>query len=127
MRRLTGLALALAFIGTILAGAGLTRPESQTGPDPDRGIFTIISPELIHLADGTHIFTCAYGEVTESTASDYVNSPLWNSLEAVANNQVYWVDDDFWMVAIGYIAANKVVDDLFTYLVDEEPGEAIPL
>lgn len=116
-----------SFIGTILKDADLTRPESQTGPDPERGIFTVISPELIHLADGTHIFTCAYGEVTDSTASEYVNSPLWGTLEAVANDQVYWVDDDFWMVAIGYLAANKVVDDLFTYLVDGTPGEAIPL
>lgn len=116
-----------SFIGTILKDADLTRPESQTGPDPDRGIFKIISPELIHLGDGTHIFTCAYGEVQDSTASEYVNSPLWGALEAVQNDQVYWVDDDFWMVAIGYLAANKVVDDLFTYLVDGEDGEAIPL
>ena len=116
-----------SFIGTILANADVTRPESQTGPDPDRGIFTIISPELIHMADGTHIFACAYGEVTESTASDYVESPLWGSLEAVQSDQVYWVDDDFWMVAVGYLAANKVVDNLFTYLVDGEPGEVIPL
>ena len=79
------------------------------------------------MADGTHIFACAYGEVTESTASDYVESPLWGSLESVQSDQVYWVDDDFWMVAVGYLAANKVVDNLFTYLVDGEPGEVIPL
>lgn len=116
-----------SFVGTILAGAGLTRPESQTGPDPDRGIFKIISQEQIHLADGTHIFTCAYGAVEDSTAGDFVKSPLWDSLEAVQNDKVYWVDDDFWMVAVGYRAANQVVDDLFTYLVDGEPGVAIPL
>ena len=116
-----------SFVGTILAGADLTRPESQTGADPDRGIFKIISQEQIHLADGTHIFTCAYGAVEDSTASGFVNSPLWDTLEAVQNDKVYGGDDDFWMVAIGFIAANRVVDDLFTYLVDGEPGEAIPL
>lgn len=116
-----------SFIGTILKDADLPRPESQTGPDPDRGIFTIISPELINLAEGTHIFTCAYGDIADSSASEYINNPLWDSLTPVQNEKVYWVDDDFWMVAIGFLAANKVVDDLFTYLVDGEPGEAIPL
>ena len=116
-----------SFVGTVLEGAGLTRPESQTGADPERGIFKIISQEQIHLADGTHIFTCAYGAIEDSVASDFVESPLWSTLEAVQNDKVYWVDDDFWMVAIGYLAADKVIDDLFTYLVDGEPGVDIPL
>lgn len=116
-----------SFVGTILADADLTRPESQTGPDPDRGIFRIISQEQIQLAEGTHMFTCSYGDVGDTQAAEYVNSPLWESLTPVQNDTVYWVDDDFWMVAIGYLAANKVVDDLFTYLVDGEPGESIPL
>lgn len=115
-----------SFIGTILAAADLPRPESQISPDPEE-IHTRISQEQISLADGSHIFTCSYGDVADSQASDYVNSGLWSSLEAVQSDRVYWVDDDYWMVAIGYLAANKVVDDLFTYLVDGEPGEAIPL
>lgn len=116
-----------SFIGTILKDAELTRPESQTGPDPEVGIFSRVSLEQIREADGTHIFTCAYGDVQASMAADYVGSPLWQSLEAVQSDHVYWVDDDFWMVAIGYLAADKVVDDLFTYLVDGEPGVAIPV
>lgn len=116
-----------SFVGTILNGAGLNRPESQTGPDPDRGIFTVISMEQVNLADGTHIFTCTYGDPAETTAPDFTSSSLWQSLEAVQNNKVYWVNDDFWMVAVGYLAADKVVDDLFTYLVDGQPGESIPL
>lgn len=116
-----------SFVGTILTAAGLKRPESQTGPGPERDIFTVISPEQIQLADGTHIFTCAYGDVSETSAAEIVNSPLWGTLEAVRNDKVYWVDDEFWMVAVGFLAANKVVDDLFTYLVDGEPGVAIPV
>lgn len=117
-----------SFIGTILSAAGLNLPENQRGPDPSTGsIFTQISLEQIHLADGTHIFTCAYGDVKSTQAADYVNSTLWQSLKAVQDGHVYWVDDDFWMVAIGFIAANRVVDDLFTYLVNGDPGEAIPL
>jgi iron complex transport system substrate-binding protein len=117
-----------SFIGTILTAAELSLPETQQGPDPETGsIFTQISLEQIHLADGTHIFTCAYGDPKDTQAVEYANSTLWQSLQAVQDNQVYWVDDDFWMVAIGYLAANRVVDDLFTYLVDGAPGSDIPV
>ncbi len=116
-----------SFVGTILSAAGLKRPESQTGPGPERDIFTVISPEQIQLADGTHIFTCAYGDIADTSAAEIVNSPLWGTLEAVRNDKVYWVEDEFWMVAVGILAANKIVDDLFTYLVDGEPGVAIPV
>ncbi len=117
-----------SFIGTILTAADLTLPESQQGPDPETGsIFTQISLEQIHLADGTHIFTCAYGDPKDTQAAEFASSTLWQSLQAVQDDRVYWVDDDFWMVAIGYLAANRVVDDLFTYLVDGEPGTGIPV
>ena len=116
-----------SFIGTILKAADLKRPESQTGADPETGIFSRVSLEQIFLADGTHIFTCSYGDVKSTQAADYVNSALWQSLEAVQEERVYWVDDDFWMVAIGFLAANRVVDDLFSYLVEGEPAAGIPL
>lgn len=116
-----------SFIGTILAGADLKRPESQTGASPEGGIFTKISLEQAAMADGTHIFTCSYGDVKDTQAAGFLESPLWQSLDAVQNDRVYWVDDDFWMVAIGYLAADKVIDDLFTYLVDGDAGTPIPL
>lgn len=115
-----------SFIGTILKAADLTRPESQIATEPDT-VFTEISLEQVNLANGTHIFTCAYGEVKDSQAGDIVKTSAWESLDAVQNGQLYWVDDDFWMVAIGYLAADKVIDDLFAYLVDGDPGLDIPV
>lgn len=114
------------YIGVILDALALPRPDAQIAKEGE-DFSEEISQEQIQLAAGTHIFTCAWGELDASPAADFVGSGLWGSLEAVQNEKVYWVDDDYWMVGIGYIAANRVVDDLVKYLVDGEPGEPIPV
>lgn len=114
------------YIGVILDALDLPRPESQIAKEGEEFSATI-SPEQLQLADGTHIFACAYGDVSASPAAEFVNSGLWNTLQAVQDDHVYWVNDDYWMVGIGYIAANLVLDDLFTYLVDDNIGTPIPL
>lgn len=114
-----------SFVGTILEDLGIPRPESQDkGTEDER--FAEISREQIREADGTHIFACAYGEPSESQLGEFMNDPLWQTLEAVRNGKVYWVDDDYWMVGIGYIAANLVIDDLFAYLVEGVPATPVP-
>lgn len=114
-----------SFVGTILQDLELPRPETQDkGTEDER--FTEISRERIREADGTHIFACAYGEPSESQLGEFMSDPLWQTLEAVKNGKVYWVDDDYWMVGIGYIAANLVIDDLFAYLVEGAPATPIP-
>jgi iron complex transport system substrate-binding protein len=114
-----------SFVGTILQDLELPRPETQDkGTEDER--FTEISRERIREADGTHIFACAYGEPSESQLGEFLSDPLWQTLEAVRNGKVYWVDDDYWMVGIGYIAANLVIDDLFAYLVEGAPATPVP-
>jgi iron complex transport system substrate-binding protein len=114
-----------SFIGIVLEDLDLPRPEAQDKGVPEER-FTEISRERVNEVDGTHIFACAYGEPSESQLAEYMSDPLWQTLEAVQNDKVYWVDDDYWMVAIGYIAANLVIDDLFAYLVDGAPGTPVP-
>jgi len=114
-----------SYIGTILDELELPRPESQQGTDI-LAFSEEISAEQINLADGSHIFACAWGALDDTPVDAFTTNPLWQTLEAVKNDQVYWVNDDYWMVGIGYIAANLVVDDLTTYLVDGEPPVAIP-
>ena len=114
------------YIGVILNALDLPRPEAQIAKE-GKEFSETISAEQIQLANGTHLFACAWGELEASPAAEFVDSGLWGSLDAVQNDAVYWVDDDYWMVGIGYIAANMVVDELFTYLVDGEPGVAIPV
>lgn len=114
-----------SYIGTILDELELPRPESQQGTDI-LAFSEEISAEQINLADGSHIFACAWGTLDDTPVDAFTTNPLWQTLEAVKNDKVYWVDDDYWMVGIGYIAANLVVDDLTTYLIDGEPPVAIP-
>lgn len=115
-----------SFIGIVLEDLDLPRPESQDKGDPMER-FTEISRERVNEVDGSVIFACAYGDPSESELAAYLDDPLWQTLDAVQNDRVYWVDDDYWMVAIGYIAANLVIDDLFAYLVDDAPATPVPV
>jgi iron complex transport system substrate-binding protein len=114
-----------SFIGIVLEDLDLPRPEAQDKGEPEER-FTEISRERIREVDGTVIFACAYGEPSESQLAEYMSDPLWQTLDAVKNGKVYWVDDDYWMVGIGYIAANLVIDDLFAYLVEGAPATPVP-
>jgi ABC-type Fe3+-hydroxamate transport system substrate-binding protein len=42
----------------------------------------------------------------------------------VRNNRVYFVPDEYWMTAIGYLAAGLILDDVTAYLIE---GKAAPL
>ncbi|MBW4642405.1 MAG: iron-siderophore ABC transporter substrate-binding protein [Goleter apudmare HA4340-LM2] len=46
----------------------------------------------------------------------YLNNPIWSQLKAVQNKQVYEVETSNWF-GLGPLGANKILDDLFKYLV----------
>lgn len=103
-----------SYIGTILADAGLPRPPSQ---DVDEFVLEV-SQELISEMDGDVIFVTTYGPPDQTQLEKFRDHPLWKQLEAVQQEKVYVVPDEYWMVGIGIIAANRVIDDLFEYLVE---------
>jgi iron complex transport system substrate-binding protein len=49
--------------------------------------------------------------------SDYLQNPIWSHMKAVQNQQVYEVDQGNWFSG-GPLGVNKILDDLFKYLVD---------
>jgi iron complex transport system substrate-binding protein len=104
-----------SFIGTILDDIGLRRPEAQDVED-----FALeVSEEQVDLMDGDVIFHTHYGPVDETTAPAILDSPLWQSLDAVGAGEVHAVDDDHWMLGIGVGAAELVLDDLEATLLGE--------
>ncbi|HWV23156.1 MAG TPA: iron-siderophore ABC transporter substrate-binding protein [Thermomicrobiales bacterium] len=115
-----------SFIGTILDDLEMPRAESQDSEDPVNWSEEI-SEEQIRLCDGTHIFACAWGATGDTPLEAYDANPLWHSLDAVKNDRLYWVDDEYWMVGIGYIAANKVMDDLEAFLIDGVAPTPVPV
>jgi iron complex transport system substrate-binding protein len=54
----------------------------------------------------------------EKPASFYFQHPIFSQLKAVKNNRAYVVDREIWG-AQGILGANKLLDDLFKYLVDK--------
>lgn len=104
-----------SYIGRILQDAGFQRPAAQQRTDE---VWTELNKELLGDADGSVIFYGVYGQDDETPLADFESDPLWDTLSAVQNGQVYRVPDEYWYVALGYGAANKVIDDLETYLLD---------
>lgn len=97
-----------SFIGTVLADVGLPRPASQ---DVD-AFAAKIGPEQVEMAAADVIFTTFYGSADKTTKSLITTSPLWPQLEAVKTGRAFEVDDDHWMLGIGILAANLVLDDI---------------
>jgi iron complex transport system substrate-binding protein len=119
-----------SFVGTILADAGLPRPESQNLSAEEakkiagNEIQMSISKELLSKADGDVIFIWT-GEndpkINEELQTKIIalqKEPLWQNLKAVKNGRVYQVPS-YW-IGSGAIAANLVLDDLFKYLINEK-------
>ena len=112
------------FIGTVLEDAGLSRPPSQDldleatktlGSSP---IQYSISREAFDKADADAVFVIVgnWDSKIKDVLSSLKADPLWSTLKAVRQNQVYEVGD-YW-IGSGPIAANAVVDDLFKYFVE---------
>lgn len=115
-----------SYIGTILEDLSLARPESQDYGDAETRHDTI-SRERIRDVDASVIFVTVYGDSSETELDGYVSDPLWQQLTGVQNNRVYYVNDETWMIAIGYQAANLVLDDIEAFLLEDAPATPVPV
>lgn len=113
-----------SFIGTVLIDLTLARPESQNRDDER---FEAISMERIKDVDASVIFITSYGDPSKTELAQYIDDPLWQDLNAVQNGQIYWVNDETWMVAIGYLAAGMVLDDIEGFLLNGVPATPVPV
>lgn len=125
-----------SFLGSIIAEAGLPRPASQDLNDTElqdqhnSSTFYNISDERIDLADGDVIFIWATGYTPEIAADaearlvDLRDDPLWGSLDAVQQEQVFEVGG-YW-IGSSFIAAHAMLDDLFVYVAEVDPQEVAP-
>lgn len=102
-----------SFIGTILEDAGLPRPANQQIND----LAAEISPEKIDEADADWIFTGVYGDPRATSQDKAEDNALWKKLGAVKKGQAKDVPDETWYLGLGVTAADKVLDDLRTYLI----------
>ncbi|MCX5125495.1 ABC transporter substrate-binding protein [Streptomyces sp. NBC_00347] len=102
-----------SFIGTILKDSGIPRPQNQQVED----LAVEISPERMDEAAADWIFTGVYGAKDKTKRDSAEDNPLWKGLEAVKQGQAKDVPDETWYLGLGVTAADKVLDDLRTFLV----------
>ncbi|ERI92474.1 periplasmic binding protein [Clostridiales bacterium oral taxon 876 str. F0540] len=103
------------FSGIILKQIGFARPENQRSND-----FTIeIGKERLKEADGQIMFYFTYetgnGEGS-SREKEWLQDPMFKSLNAVKNGKAYRVDDAIWNTAGGVKAANLMLDDIESFI-----------
>ncbi|WP_084555092.1 iron-siderophore ABC transporter substrate-binding protein [[Phormidium ambiguum] IAM M-71] len=99
----------------------LSIPEIQRQqiqiPNSDYGYINT-SLEQVYLLEADKMFI-ALDPGAKSNLEVYENSPLWQTLNVVKQNQVYIVDSGYWIFG-NILSANAILDDLFKYLVKNE-------
>ncbi|MYL55744.1 ABC transporter substrate-binding protein [Pontibacillus yanchengensis] len=108
-----------SFSGVILEQIGFNRPEPQ---DKD-AFMEKVTKERIPAMDGDILFHFTYetgdGAATE-LKEEWTNDPLFQNLDVVKEGNVHEVSDAIWNTAGGYLAANKMVDDLEEIILNGE-------
>lgn len=103
-----------SFAGNILNELGFERPEAHR---EDVWGVKLTSKESIPAmnADVFFIFMTDTDPTVVENYEDWTSHPLWNTLDAVQNDQVYRVDQVDWNMGGGPIAAQRMVDSVFEH------------
>jgi iron complex transport system substrate-binding protein len=101
-----------SFPGSVLAEAGVGRPDPQ---NVDQSDFEI-PPDQIGKADGDLLLYATYGDPERAGTSATLASPGWQALGAVKAHRAFPVDDQLWFQGIGYTGANFMLDELQRFL-----------
>lgn len=123
----------------VITDIGLSRPASQA-LDSDASLeaygnttFAYLSDETLDLADGDAIVVFTFpvlGEDAVAASNQYLDdfeaNPLWQSLSAVQNGQVFR-GSFAWTRGNTYLLANAMIDDLFAFLTDTEATTPNPI
>ena len=88
-------------------------------------IFSKISLEGLNLIDGDVIFVATQSNDEQAFLEELKQKPLWQTLRAVQQDQVYPIDYMTWK-GQNLLAADAVIDDLYKYLVDTPAASANP-
>lgn len=94
----------------IINDIGLIRPLIQQNQKESHLISSI---EMLPNHDADILFVDDY-EKSNTEPLSFLKKPIWSALKAVQKNQVYEVD---WSAG-GPFGANRIIDDLFKYLVN---------
>lgn len=98
------------FSGTVLTDVGFDLGDHAW----DEYSMAYLSAEQLGTADADVIFSSSYGgrDSQEFLAAFAAVEQVWSSVPAVADGRQHWVDDDVWMLGIGPLGAQEILDDL---------------
>ncbi|MFE4537917.1 ABC transporter substrate-binding protein [Streptomyces scopuliridis] len=94
------------FVGSLFKDLQVGRPANQD----TTGFSLDVSPEQIDKANADVIFYSTYGDAKKAKETDTIGGPLWKNLDAVKKDMAFKVDDNLWMLGIGYTGAGQVLD-----------------
>ncbi|MEW1719573.1 iron-siderophore ABC transporter substrate-binding protein [Streptomyces sp. NPDC093109] len=96
------------FVGSLFKDLQVGRPANQ---DKD-GFSLDVSPERIDQADADVIYYSTYGDVEKAKETSITAGPLWKKIGAVKSDRAFKVDDNLWMLGIGYTGAGQILDTI---------------
>ena len=102
-------------MGSVVEEAGLPRPTTQT----EDGFTVYVSIEKLDSIEGDVMFVVT-PKPEESTLTQLKQNPLWSLLNVVKQGRVYNVHYATWVAQRNIGGANRILDDLFRYLVEEK-------
>ncbi|WP_375513708.1 hypothetical protein [uncultured Nostoc sp.] len=115
-----------AFSGVLIEDAGLIRPPLQnldaiaTQKKWGSPINYNISSQILAQIDGNVLFIPLFGFKDPTKANNAVHQfmaeSLWSKLKVVKQGKFYVINGFYWQ-GNSYISANRVLDDLFTYIL----------
>ncbi|MHA7879943.1 MAG: ABC transporter substrate-binding protein [Saccharospirillum sp.] len=103
-----------SFAGNILNELGFERPEAH---QEDVWGVQLTSKESIPAmnADVFFVFMTDSDPTVVQSYEEWTSHPLWQTLDAVKNGQVYHVNEVDWNMAGGPLAAERMVDSVFDH------------
>lgn len=98
------------FSGTVLTDVGFDLGDH----DWDEYSMAYLSAEQLGRVDADVIFSSSYGgrDSEEFLSAFAAVEQVWNAVPAVADDRQHWVEDDVWMLGIGPLGAQQILDEL---------------
>ncbi|WP_414550913.1 iron-siderophore ABC transporter substrate-binding protein [Anabaena sp. CCY 0017] len=108
----------LSFPVSILEELKLSIPLAQRQVSSGADVsYNNVSLERVDLLEADAMFI-ALDPGSEENFQKYQNNPLWQKLNVVKNNRVYFVDSGYWIFG-NILSANAILDDIYKYLLNQ--------
>jgi iron complex transport system substrate-binding protein len=99
------------FVGTLLKSLGM-KPNDLAESIKDRPHSDILSLENLNKADGDWVFLATLNPEGKKALEEASKQPAFQRLKAAQANQVVSVDGQIWSSSSGYLAAQRILDDV---------------